>query len=55
MRSRREDDIRDQWLGSDREPKRRRSDPMGDNDMNGYHAARDDRAHRRVSLAHVLR
>lgn len=43
MRSRREIDSRDHYSRTDREPKRRRSDPIGDGDVKGHHPARDDR------------
>ena len=46
MRSRREMDSRDHYARTDREPKRRRSDPMGDNDVNGHRPTRDDRGSR---------
>ena len=43
MRSRREGEGREQYSQSDREPKRRRSDPMGHDYMNGHHDERDAR------------
>lgn len=46
MRSRREVDDRDHYSRTDREQKRRRSDPMGDSDMNGHQPTRDDRGPR---------
>ena len=49
MRSRREMDSRDHHSRTDREPKRRRSDPMGDDDVNGHHPARDDMEFRYVT------
>jgi len=42
MRSRREGDSRDHYSQIDRDPKRRRSDPMRDDHMNGHAAERDD-------------
>ncbi len=42
MRSRREGDSRDHYSQTDRDPKRRRSDPMRDDHMNGHAAERDD-------------
>ena len=53
-RSRREDDDRDHYTRTDREPKRRRSDPMGDEKMNGFHAERDERNYR-CTLVHGSR
>ena len=39
-------DSRDHYSQTDREPKRRRSDPMGGDDIHGHHPARDDRGTR---------
>ena len=42
IRSRREGDSRDHYSQTDRDPKRRRSDPMRDDHMNGHTTERDD-------------
>ncbi|DBA80348.1 TPA: hypothetical protein ACH3X2_007295 [Trebouxia sp. C0005] len=42
IRSRREGDSRDHYSQTDRDPKRRRSDPMRDDHMDGHAAERDD-------------
>ena len=50
MRSRREDDVRDHYSQIGRELKRRRSDPAGDADVNGFDTARDDGRRYRCGL-----
>ena len=46
-------DDRDHYSRTDREPKRRRSDPMGDSDMNGHQPAENDRGPRCVDCLQI--
>lgn len=49
LRNRREGDIRGEYSQTDREPKRRRSDPVRVEYTNGHQAERDDRGYRYIS------